>query len=96
MGLGVAAIGGKDSMSGTFEKLDVPPTLVSFAVTTEKIAHIISPEWKAAGHPVVLLKPEIENGLPTCTSLLALYDKVTALMRAGQVAACLLYTSRCV
>ena len=48
--LGIAAIGGKDSMSGTFEDLDVPPTLVSFAVTTEKVQNIVSNELKAAGH----------------------------------------------
>ncbi len=87
MGLGAAAIGGKDSMSGTFEKLDVPPTLVSFAVTTENIRNIVSPEFKAAGRKVVLLKPAAENGLPTCGSLVKLYDQVTALMRAGKVAA---------
>ena len=46
----IAAIGGKDSMSGTFEKLDVPPTLVSFAVTTDPISKVISPEFKKAGN----------------------------------------------
>ena len=49
MDLGVGAIGGKDSMSGSFEKLDVPPTLVSFAVTTDKTQNIVSPEFKSAG-----------------------------------------------
>jgi len=84
--LGVAAIGGKDSMSGTFEKLDVPPTLVSFAVTTGKTTEVISGEFKAAGHKVCLLKPEYdENGLPVAASLLKLFDEVTALMRAGKV-----------
>ena len=62
--LGVAAIGGKDSMSGTFEHIDVPPTLVSFAVTTGKVGEVVSPVFKAAGHKVVLLVPEYENGLP--------------------------------
>lgn len=52
--LQIAAIGGKDSMSGTFEQLTVPPTLVSFAVTTENAKHIVSPEFKKAGHAVVL------------------------------------------
>ena len=86
MDLGIAAIGGKDSMSGSFEKLDVPPTLVSFAVTTGKTGDVISGEFKAPGHKVVLLTPEAgEDGLPTAASLLALYDKVTALMRAGKV-----------
>lgn len=49
-GLEIAAIGGKDSMSGTFEHIDVPPTLVSFAVTTENVANIISPEFKGENH----------------------------------------------
>ncbi|MCI8589727.1 MAG: phosphoribosylformylglycinamidine synthase [Clostridiales bacterium] len=86
--LGVASIGGKDSMSGSFEQLDVPPTLVSFAVTTEKADHILSPEFKAAGHQVVLLTPEYnEDGLPKAESLLALFSKVTSLMREGKVVA---------
>ena len=89
MDLGVGAIGGKDSMSGSFEKLDVPPTLVSFAVTTDKTFHIISPEFKAAGSPVVLLAPERdENGLPKPSSLLALFSRITALQRAGIIKAC--------
>ena len=86
--LGVAAIGGKDSMSGTFEKMDVPPTLVSFAVTTGTTDQVISPEFKGAGHKVVLLAPETdENGLPSGESLLALFRRVTDLMRAGKVLA---------
>ena len=89
MDLGIGAIGGKDSMSGSFENLDVPPTLVSFAVTTDRVSHIVSPEFKSAGHPVVLLSPERdENGLPKPASLLALFDRVTALQRAGKIAAC--------
>ena len=88
MSLGIAAIGGKDSMSGSFEKLDVPPTLISFAVTTDKAEHAISPEFKKAGSKVVILEPEYdENGLPTADSLLALYDKVNGMMRAGKVLA---------
>ena len=84
--LGIAAIGGKDSMSGTFEKLDVPPTLVSFAVTTEKTDNIITNEFKKAGSKVVLLKPRLdENGLPETGSLLNLFTKVTELMRSGKV-----------
>ena len=83
--LGIAAIGGKDSMSGSFEKLDVPPTLVSFAVTTEKAANIQSPELKKAGHPVVLLNPRRDaNGLPEPADLLAVFDRVTALQRQGK------------
>jgi phosphoribosylformylglycinamidine synthase len=86
--LGIAAIGGKDSMSGSFEKLDVPPTLVSFAVTTDKVQNIVSPEFKAAGHKVYLLSPEYDgDGLPVTASLLSLFDKVTALQRAGKAVA---------
>ncbi|MFA5561044.1 MAG: phosphoribosylformylglycinamidine synthase [Eubacteriales bacterium] len=84
--LGVAAIGGKDSMSGSFEHLDVPPTLVSFAVTTGEINEVVSGEFKAPGHKVVLLSPEYdEDGLPRTASLLSLFHRVTALMRAGKV-----------
>ncbi len=86
--LKIAAIGGKDSMSGTFESLDVPPTLVSFAVTTEKQQNIISNEFKAAGHSICLLMPEYdENGLPETRSLLSVFDRVTQLMRSGKVLA---------
>ncbi len=86
MNLGVAAIGGKDSMSGSFEKLDVPPTLISFAVTTDKAAHAISPEFKKAGSKVVLLSPEYDkDGLPVTESLLALFKTVNGLMREGKV-----------
>lgn len=88
MELGIGAIGGKDSMSGSFENLDVPPTLVSFAVTTSKTKHILSPEFKEAEHRVVLLAPEYSGeGLPDAKSLLNLFNRVTALMRAGKVAA---------
>ncbi len=87
-GLEIAAIGGKDSMSGTFEQIDVPPTLVSFAVTTENIHNIISPEFKAAGHNVVLLKPQYDaDGLPTAKSLKENFEVVNGLMRQGKVAA---------
>ena len=55
MGLGVAAIGGKDSMSGSFDELDVPPTLISFALGVAAADDLISPEFKAAGQPVYLL-----------------------------------------
>ncbi len=86
MGLEIAAIGGKDSMSGTFEDIDVPPTLVSFAVTTEDIDNIISNEFKAAGHKVIILKPEMnEDGLPDTQSLKKIFAEVTKLQRAGKV-----------
>ena len=89
MDLGIAAIGGKDSMSGSFEKLDVPPTLVSFAVTTAKTGDIISSEFKQAGDSVVLLEPERdERGLPVTASLLALYDRIAGWIREGRIVAC--------
>ena len=88
MDLGVAAIGGKDSMSGSFEDLDVPPTLVSFAVTTGKTGEIISPEFKEAGHSVRWLRPAyLQNGLPDPESLKTLFHTVKALMDSGKVAA---------
>ena len=84
--LGIGAIGGKDSMSGSFEDLDVPPTLVSFAVTTDKASHIISPELKKAGNKLFLLLPEYdENGLPEPESLKANFDRLNALIRSGAV-----------
>ncbi len=86
--LGIAAIGGKDSMSGSFEDLDVPPTLVSFAVTTGRTNEVVSGEFKQAGDRVILCQPDyLENGLPDVKSLISLYARVTALMRAGHVRA---------
>ena len=58
LGLGVAAIGGKDSMSGSFLGLDVPPTLISFAIAPERAGNVLSPEFKEAGRPVYLFRPE--------------------------------------
>ncbi len=84
----IASIGGKDSMSGTFEKIDVPPTLVSFAVTTGEVKEVLSPEFKGAGHRVVLLQPQIgEDGLPTVASELALFAKIRELQTAGKILA---------
>ena len=89
MELGIAAIGGKDSMSGSFEDLSVPPTLVSFAVTTEKAENICSPEFKKAGNKVTLLQAEKdENGLPKTESLLNLFNTVTDLLRSGKAVSC--------
>ncbi|MDY3014190.1 MAG: phosphoribosylformylglycinamidine synthase [Evtepia sp.] len=89
--LEIAAIGGKDSMSGSFEKLDVPPTLVSFAVTTDKIDNVVSPEFKEAGHHVVWLCPEYgPDGLPAAASLKQVYQTVNRLMKKGKV--CAAYT----
>ena len=85
----IAAIGGKDSMSGTFEDIDVPPTLVSFAVTTECVDNIISNEFKLPLSRVVILSPEYdENNLPVVASQKALFEKVTSLMREGKVLSC--------
>ena len=70
MGLEVAAIGGKDSMSGSFEDIDVPPTLVSFAVTTADVDDIVTNEFKKAGSRVILIEPELNAaGLPDTESL---------------------------
>ena len=71
-------------MSGTFEHIDVPPTLVSFAVTTGAAGEAVSPEFKEAGHTVVLMKPEYdENGLPVARSLKTVFETVTRLIRTG-------------
>ena len=88
MELGVGAIGGKDSMSGSFEDMDVPPTLVSFAVTTEKVGSIVSNELKKAGDKVVLIAPEYdENGLPVTASLLDVFVRVHQLLSTGRAVA---------
>ena len=85
----IASIGGKDSMSGSFENLNVPPTLVSFAVTTNKTENIVSNEFKKAGNRVVLIKPDYnKNGLPAAASLLNVFKRVTALLRSGKAVSC--------
>ena len=77
-----AAIGGKDSMSGSFENIDVPPTLVSFAVTTGKVDRVVSPEFKKANSKVILIKPEYdENALPVTESLIKVYQNVVNLLK---------------
>ena len=87
--LNIGAVGGKDSMSGSFENLDVPPTLVSFAVTTSKTRYIVSPEFKKAGNKAVLLCPVCdENGLPKTDSLLKVFARVTELLRSGKAVSC--------
>ena len=88
--LGVAAIGGKDSMSGSFENLDVPPTLVSFATAIGNTKNVISPEFKAAGSKVVWLYPEYQDKLelrPEPHSLKKLYKKVEELIADRKVKA---------
>ena len=85
---GIGSIGGKDSMSGSFEKIDVPPTLVSFAVTTGKVDHVVTQEFKSAGHNVYILKPEYKNdGLPCAKSQIALFDKIYGLVKSGKAVA---------
>ncbi len=84
--LGIASIGGKDSMSGSFEDIDVPPTLVSFAVTTGKTNEVTTPEFKKVGSKLYWLRPQYsEQNLPTAESLIALYNKVHELVLAGKV-----------
>jgi len=81
MKLGLASIGGKDSMSGSFNDIDVPPTLVSFAVDTGNANDIISPELKKAGN--ILVKFNIEENeyrLPIFEKLIEDYNKITALI----------------
>ncbi|MVM53377.1 phosphoribosylformylglycinamidine synthase [Gordonibacter urolithinfaciens] len=69
--LGVGAIGGKDSMSGSFEQLDVPPTLVSFATAVGSIDRVTSPEFKGAGHRVARIAPAAYDGVvPEAAGLL--------------------------
>ncbi|MBE6040857.1 MAG: phosphoribosylformylglycinamidine synthase [Clostridiales bacterium] len=91
MGLGIGSIGGKDSMSGSFEDIDVPPTLISFATTMGKTGEIVSPEFKKAGHRVVILRPELEseNGgvgrdLPNPASLIKVWNKAYELISSGE------------
>ncbi len=83
--MGCGSIGGKDSMSGTFENIDVPPTLVSFAVSTAMADKIVSTEFKSAGNPVILITPAYdENGLPVFDSIKACFDKVEKLIADGR------------
>jgi len=86
--MGCGSIGGKDSMSGTFENIDVPPTLVSFAVSTAKADKVVSTEFKRAGDKVIYIAPEYdENGLPVFGSVKSVFDKVEDIISAGRAAA---------
>ena len=83
---GVAAIGGKDSMSGTFENLHVPPTLVSFAVAVVDAEKIISPEFKAPNHKIYLVEcPRDVDGLPNFDALKKNFSEVHRLICAGKI-----------
>ena len=81
MGFGLPSIGGKDSMSGTFNQIDVPPTLVSFAVDVAKEKDIITPEFKKAGNKIVEFKIAIdEYDKPDYKQVMDLYDKIHELI----------------
>jgi len=83
---GLPAIGGKDSMSGTFHELEVPPTLISFAVQTANAGQIISPEFKQAGNYVYLIStPPLADLLPNTEQLKSNYDYLHQLMADGSV-----------
>lgn len=87
--LGICAIGGKDSMSGSFENINVPPTLVSFAISTAKTKDIISPEFKKSKNKVYLIKPKYDkNGLPETKSLLSIFYKINNLIRNKKILSC--------
>ena len=84
--LGIGSIGGKDSMSGSFEQLDVPPTLVSFATAVGKVDRVTSPEFKGAGHRVALVAPrcyDAEGIAPAAEDALAAMDAVQELIGSG-------------
>lgn len=87
--LGVAAVGGKDSMSGSFERMDVPPTLCSFAVSVCNIGKVTSPEFKRPGNKVVLVTPQsrTKTGLPGSESLKETFALVEQLIAEQKVAA---------
>ena len=90
---GVAAIGGKDSMSGSFmtqdgENLDVPPTLIAFAVSLGSVGRVMSPEFKQAGSKVIMLAPEYDGVLPEKDSLLKIFALVEKLNSEGKIRAC--------
>ena len=87
--LGIAAIGGKDSMSGSYNELDVPPTLTSFCVGTIKVNGVISNEFKKADSRVMILKTKIdENSLPDFEELKENYEIIHQLIEKGKVLSC--------
>lgn len=92
--LGLASIGGKDSMSGTFEQLHVPPTLVSFAVALTDWRNVVSNEFKQAGSQLVLAAPACdEHGLPSPQHMLEMFAQIAALATEGKVLAAQAVTS---
>ena len=85
-GFGIPSIGGKDSMSGSFEDIDVPPTLVSFAVDYTKASHIVSPEFKKPGNSLLLVEIPFDSfGIPDYKKAGELYDKIHCLTRKGVI-----------
>ena len=88
LGYGLPSIGGKDSMSGTFEDIDVPPTLVSFAVDIAKEKDIITPELKKAGDKLVWLRIETDNyDIPVYEKVMDQYSKFTEDIHSGKIVA---------
>ena len=86
IGFGLPSIGGKDSMSGTFNDIDVPPTLVSFAVDVAKEQDVITPELKKAGNKLVLFTiDKNEYDLPVYEKVMALYDSIHTLIGEGKI-----------
>ncbi len=86
LGFGLPSIGGKDSMSGTFNEIDVPPTLVSFAVDIAKERDIVTPELKKAGSKLVLMKVEKDAyDLPVYSQVMDLYEKFHENVQAGRI-----------
>ena len=86
IGFGLPSIGGKDSMSGTFNDIDVPPTLVSFAVDVAKVKDVITPELKKAGSKLVWLRaPKDAYDLPDYPALMEQYDRLHQDIQAGRV-----------
>ena len=84
--LGAGAIGGKDSMSGSFNDLDVPPTLISFAITAMNAGNVLSPEFKAPNNPVYLFAAPLNaDGTPDLAGVRAMWQRFHALCRDGRV-----------
>ncbi len=88
LGMGLPAIGGKDSMSGSFEDLDVPPTLVSFALSMTKASRTLSACVKHPGTKLVLIPiPQTDSGMPHWVKLKELYRRILAAMDCGEITA---------
>ena len=86
MGFGLPSIGGKDSMSGTFNDIDVPPTLVSFAVDVAKEKDIITPEFKAAGNKIVKFEiSKDQYDKPVYDEIMKLYDEIHEMIQNGVI-----------